>query len=95
MNLGGTQSNPDWSLEESLDVEWAHAIAPGASIVVVEARSQTLAALQAAINTARNIPAVNVVSMSLGFPESTYHGSAAPDHADRPYRDHVRRGQRG
>jgi hypothetical protein len=75
VNLGGTQSNPDWSLEESLDVEWAHAIAPGASIVVVEARSQSLAALQAAINTARNIPAVNVVSMSLGFPESTYHGS--------------------
>src|SRR6516162_7943789 len=75
VNLGGTQSNPDWTLEESLDVEWAHAIAPGASIVVVEARSQSLAALQAAINTARNIPSVDVISMSLGFPESTYHGS--------------------
>src|SRR5262245_36775215 len=75
VNLGGTQSNPDWTLEESLDVEWAHAIAPGASIVVVEARSQSLAALQAAINTARNIPTVNVISMSLGFPESAYHGS--------------------
>lgn len=75
VDLGGSQSNPDWSLEESLDVEWAHAIAPGASIVVVEARSQTLGALQAAINAARNIPTVNVVSMSLGFPESTYHGN--------------------
>jgi subtilase family serine protease len=76
VNLGSGQSNPAWSLEESLDVEWAHAVAPGASIIVVEARSQTLAALQAAINTARNIPKVDVISMSLGFPESTYHGSS-------------------
>jgi hypothetical protein len=75
VSLGGSGSNAAWSLEESLDVEWAHAIAPGASIVVVEARSQSLAALQAAINTACDIPGVNVVSMSLGFPESTYHGS--------------------
>src|SRR5262249_24861313 len=42
VNLGGTRSNPAWSLEESLDVEWAHAIAPGATIVVVEAKSQSL-----------------------------------------------------
>jgi subtilase family serine protease len=75
VNLGGAQSNPAWSLEESLDVEWAHAIAPGATIVVVEASSQSLPALQTAINIARNIPAVNVISMSLGFPESSYHGS--------------------
>jgi hypothetical protein len=75
VNLGGSKTNPAWSLEESLDVEWAHAIAPGAAIVVVEAGSQSLASLQAAINTARNMPGVDVVSMSLGFPESTYHGS--------------------
>jgi hypothetical protein len=75
VNLGGTQSDPAWSGEETLDVEWAHSIAPGASIVVVEARSSSRAAWQAAINTARNIPAVDVVSMSVGFPESTYHGS--------------------
>src|SRR5262249_12169128 len=77
VNLGGTRSNPAWSLEESLDVEWAHAIAPGATIVVVEAKSQSLRDLQAAVNIARNIPQVSVVSMSLGFPESTYHGSLA------------------
>ena len=69
VNLGGARSNAGWSLEESLDVEWAHAIAPGAIVVVVEARSQTLQALLSAVNTARNIPAVDVVSMSLGFPE--------------------------
>jgi hypothetical protein len=75
VNLGSGRSNPAWSLEESMDVEWAHAIAPGATIVVVEANSQSLRDLQAAINIARNIPQVSVVSMSLGFPESTYHGS--------------------
>jgi hypothetical protein len=76
VNLGGAASNSAWSLEESLDVEWAHAIAPAATLVVVEAKSQNLQSLQAAINAARNIPSVDVISMSLGFPESTYHGSS-------------------
>ena len=31
-----------WSLEISLDVEWAHAIAPGANILLVEANSASL-----------------------------------------------------
>ncbi len=77
VNLGGQQSNPSWGVEESLDVEWAHAIAPGATLVVVEANSQSLQSLLAAVNVARNIPAVDVISMSLGFPEATYHASAA------------------
>ena len=41
---GGTSypasdSTGGWELEESLDVEWAHAMAPGASIMLVEASS--------------------------------------------------------
>ena len=32
-------SNADWSLETSLDVEWAHVVAPGATINLVEAAS--------------------------------------------------------
>src|SRR5271166_2649486 len=35
VNLAGSQTDKNWSLEQSLDVEWAHAIAPGASILVV------------------------------------------------------------
>ncbi len=85
VDLAGSTSDPTWALEESLDVEWAHAIAPGANIVVIEAPSQSMAAIRMAINTARNIPTVDVVSMSLGFPESTYHGSlnltTPPGHA--------------
>src|SRR5262245_45395804 len=37
VDLGAGAPDPIWSLEESLDAEWAHAIAPAASIVVVEA----------------------------------------------------------
>ena len=40
-NQAGNVTNPGWALEESMDVEWAHAIAPGADILVVEAHSQT------------------------------------------------------
>jgi subtilase family serine protease len=39
---GGTRypkSNSGWALEISLDVQWAHAIAPGAKILLVEASS--------------------------------------------------------
>ena len=38
----------NWEVEESLDVEWAHAIAPGRQIVLVEANSQSLSDLMAA-----------------------------------------------
>jgi subtilase family serine protease len=37
VNQAVNQADNGWALEESLDVEWAHAIAPGANIVVVEA----------------------------------------------------------
>jgi hypothetical protein len=59
----------NWELEEALDVEWAHAIAPGARIVVVEASSPLLADLMASVATAAQQPGVSVVSMSWGFAE--------------------------
>ncbi len=59
----------NWEVEESLDVEWAHAIAPGAQIVLVEANSQSLSDLMAAAATAASQPDVSVVSMSWGFAE--------------------------
>ncbi len=65
----GSVSNPSWSLEESLDVEWAHAIAPGAQILVVEAHSQSREALLAAVSAARATPGVVAISMSWGFSE--------------------------
>jgi subtilase family serine protease len=68
-NQAGTKTNAGWALEESLDVEWAHAIAPAATILVVEAQSQSRSALLAAVNAARMTPGVDAVSMSWGFSE--------------------------
>ncbi len=59
----------DWEVEEALDVEWAHAIAPGAQIILVEANSQSLSDLMASVATAASQRGVSVVSMSWGFAE--------------------------
>jgi hypothetical protein len=59
----------NWEVEESLDVEWVHAMAPGAQIVLVEANSQSLSDLMAGVATAASQPGVSVVSMSWGFVE--------------------------
>ncbi len=53
-----------WGMEASLDVQWAHAMAPAANIVLVEANSAGFADLFLAVNTAAHLPAVSVVSMS-------------------------------
>ncbi|HEY2251891.1 MAG TPA: S53 family peptidase, partial [Planctomycetaceae bacterium] len=65
---GAGQDN--WEVEEALDVEWTHAVAPGAKIIVVEANSQSLPDLMAAVAMASARPGVSVVSMSWGFAES-------------------------
>jgi hypothetical protein len=59
----------NWEVEEALDVEWTHAIAPGAQIILVEANSQALSDLMASVSTAASQPGVSVLSMSWGFPE--------------------------
>jgi subtilase family serine protease len=59
----------NWETEEALDVEWTHALAPGAQIMLVEANSQSLSDLMAAVVAAAGQPGVSVVSMSWGFPE--------------------------
>ncbi len=60
--------NGGWALEIALDVEWAHAIAPGADIVLVEASSNSLADLLGAVDVAVGKGA-KVVSMSWGGSE--------------------------
>ncbi len=57
-----------WSLEISLDVEWAHAMAPQAKILLVEAKSNSVTDLLAAVDVAVQNGA-SVVSMSFGGPE--------------------------
>jgi subtilase family serine protease len=64
-----TASNSGWALETSLDVEWAHAIAPSATIMLVEAKTESGANLLAAIDYARAQKGVVAVSMSWGGAE--------------------------
>jgi subtilase family serine protease len=64
--LPGTDPTEGWEGETTLDVEWAHAIAPGASILLVEANSPTGADLFAGVDYARRASGVSVVSMSWG-----------------------------
>jgi subtilase family serine protease len=74
-NLPAADPSGDWEFEESLDVEWAHAMAPRATILLVEANSQNQNSnsdptdLLAAVDEARNYPGVVAVSMSWGYPE--------------------------
>jgi hypothetical protein len=58
--------NASWALEIALDVEWAHAIAPGARILLVEARDNSLGNLLSAVRYAASQPGVSVVSLSWG-----------------------------
>jgi subtilase family serine protease len=56
-----------WDVEESLDVEWAHSVAPAASIILVEANSPTYGNLLShAVVWAKKQPSVSVISMSFG-----------------------------
>jgi uncharacterized repeat protein (TIGR03803 family) len=65
----GTPAEDDgWAIETSLDVEWAHAIAPGATIVVVAAQSALTVDLVSAVDYAVSLGATQV-SMSWGGPE--------------------------
>jgi hypothetical protein len=66
-----TTQESNWSIEESMDVEWAHAMAPDAGIDLVEANSSSVADLiDAAAVTAKNIPGVVTVAMSFTFNET-------------------------
>jgi subtilase family serine protease len=70
ITLGNTANTDDgWAGETTLDVEWSHAVAPGAKIVLVEA----------AIDVARHVPGVSAVSMSFGYPQNDVPGASAFD----------------
>ena len=66
---GAGNLDGNWEIEEALDIEWAHAMAPGANIVLVEATSDSNANLFAAVKTAAGLPGVSAVSMSWGVIE--------------------------
>jgi subtilase family serine protease len=75
---GGTsypRKDAGWALEISLDIQWAHAIAPGAKILLVEATTNSFANLLAAEDYAKTH--AQYVSNSWGGSE--FSGEAAND----------------
>jgi subtilase family serine protease len=62
------RADAGWALEMSLDVEWAHAIAPQAKIILVEAKSSSFSDLLKAVDVAVKNGA-SAVSMSFGGTE--------------------------
>ncbi len=64
-----------WSNEIAIDTQWAHAIAPGAKIILVEANSESNRDLFASVSVAVQNGA-SVVSMSWSGPESSTETSA-------------------
>ncbi len=67
---GAGNPNGTWEFETALDVEWAHALAPKANILLVEANSPSESDLFTAVNYARNQLGVVAVSMSFSGTES-------------------------
>ncbi len=66
VRIGSPAVDPGWAGEISLDVEWAHVVAPAAKILLVEARSASYLDLLTAVDYARDQPGVVAVSMSWG-----------------------------
>ena len=69
------RANAGWALEISLDIQWAHAIAPGAKILLVEANSNRAADLRAAEDYA----AANAQYVSNSWGGSEFSGESTFD----------------
>ncbi len=67
-------SSSSWAIEVALDVEWAHAIAPGAKILLVSAKTNSGTDLLNAVDYARSRKDVVAVSMSWGGDEFSGEG---------------------
>ena len=71
----------NWGLEESLDIEYAHAMAPNATILLMEAASNSNADLFAAVQAANNLLTGHHVKgqISMSWGEGEFVGEAAND----------------
>ena len=85
--LPAADAKGGWGVETAMDCEWAHAMAPKATILLVEANSANDADLYTAVDTARNWPGVTAVSMSWGGDETStdsandYHFTSPAGHS--------------
>src|SRR5262249_9309822 len=89
-NYPAPSSKGGWDLEACLDVEWAHAIAPLANIILVEAKDNDtsgpnleIATDWAAKSVAQGGGGANVISMSFGV-NGGYSGETSTDSTYAP-----------
>lgn len=69
-----------WEIEESLDVQWAHAMAPGATLYLVEAQSNSNSDLFCAVTVAGNlVRAAGGGEVSMSWGEDEYPGEVLID----------------
>jgi subtilase family serine protease len=80
---GGTKpaANSDWSLEAALDIEYAHAMAPDAKILLVEANSSSRKDMFAAVRMAGHIigQTTNMGEVSMSWECGTWAGETQYD----------------
>jgi hypothetical protein len=77
-NLNQSGTNPDWALEDTLDLEWARAAAPGATLDMTFSPNAD-AGLYAAVDALVASAQVDVLSMSWGEPDvGTYDAFDTP-----------------
>lgn len=80
-----TAVNAGWAGETSLDVEWAHAIAPRATIDLVVAKTNYSSDLHPAAQYAIQNHLGNVISMSFGAAEPSIPGGVHNAHLQRAH----------
>ena len=74
-----------WAGEATIDVDYSHAIAPGANIVLLETPNENPGTLANAVKYAVSHHLGNIISQSFGFPEQ-YLGASAIKAWDSIYR---------
>jgi len=91
--VGGVKPNANcgWAQEAALDIEWAHAMAPNAQIVLVEANSSSFSDLLYAVDVATkivnaggyvasgNTPAMKAGEVSMSWGGSEFRGETSYD----------------
>ena len=75
---GGLQSASGYQ-EIALDVEWAHAMAPGAKIVLIKTADNYMTSVMDALQAAVQLPNVVAISMSFGASEFTEQTNSSYD----------------
>lgn len=74
INQAGNISNNNWAIETCLNTQIINTVSPGATVYVIESKSNTFNDIKTSITTAVNL-GVNIISMSFGTMEFSTQSS--------------------